>query len=308
MGLSDQASDKGIASIEKQYRAEMKEVSQLLRRHPDSRAHVIRFMKKAGWDLEKSPQKLAQSREQAGKAKSAQTRSAQAAAARQEVLDNSDKIPSKYGDFNAMSTSCIQNVILPALDPVSLSGPNIQASYPKGSKGPEQKQIVLELLIFATGVPASFPLKGSMTWWSPLLNYLKEEARLRGRLEKKTTLPLNYEEKGVYKILELTSDDELIVSQRFTGAKAKVQLSDFIRQPNCKKNVEYYIRDNYDEKLACIAIRGEDKIPGIALFNKFATQYKQRPAIENVYTPTKRSPAASSPKGSASSRKRQRSS
>ena len=290
LDLSAQSANSAASSLEKQYKLELTEAISLLRRHPQSRAPVIRFLKSNGFTMEAEPLALAKSIETQGKERSVNTRkmAAAAAAAAESGSGGKAHVPSKYNSLSAMSYSILSERVLPWLDPVSLSSPNLNAAF-KGLGKAECKQAeALRVLEFVTGKPPTFCIKGSLWEWEHLLGHLKQAADHRGRLDKPLPLPVQWAQDGVYMVQEVNADDEVIVMHRFTEQVVAVSLSEMDPVPAAGST--FFLEHNYSELFAELQVEGGIPGQGVAvgsLFHRHAT--KKRKAIADgvlVSTPS----------------------
>ena len=301
MNLDAQVANNATAAMEKAYKAEMAECTEILRLHPQARAPCLKFLKGAGFTMDTKPLQLNKSVEQLGKEKSITSRKAAAEAASSKG-EGKTLIPSKYNSLAAMSYTVLAERILPGLDPVSLSPANVHAAllaYPNAAS----KQLeTLRILEFVSGKPANMPIRGALWEWEQLLLHLKSSTDVRGRLDRPLRLPVDWPQHGVYSIKEVTAEDEIIVEHRFTGQVVKVGLAEF--EPLPPPGSSFVLEQNFSELSAEITIEGGSAQQAVcvgSLFHSHSTK-KRRAITDGSPEDTRSSPSTSSKMARCSSK------
>eukprot|EP00971_Amphidinium_carterae_P104133 2062354-Amphidinium_carterae.1 len=279
LDLAQQADNDGVQSLEKGYRRELKEATEILKRHAVCRGPVLRFLHANKWTMTSPVMEIAKSKQTLGKERSARTRHEQAQAAQEEVADAA-KIPSKYNQLTLMTFSILAERVLPAADPVALSFPNVIASFEKKAKAEEKKQECLRILQYATGFPVTLSLTGTLSTWQGFFKHLEQAVSVRGRLDKPLKLPVDWAKNGIYAVKEVTADDEVIVVQKLNKQTIVCPLSEFNLMPPSMSGL--FIAQNWSEVDAEISWDGAMPGEGFAVGKKCGNHYmKKRKALND---------------------------
>ena len=151
----------------------------------------------------------------------------------------------KYPTLGSFTMKTYRKDLLPLVDPSAFSAANLAIHESKGGK-----EMYLQLLEYATGLGADFPLTPPNNSWSSLKDLIADQAAARAERVLGMVLPPQWSRQhGLYEIIGIEKD-ELLVKHRFLSMEYKIGVD---KLPSFKSVDELYIDKGFSEERACIA-------------------------------------------------------
>ena len=153
-----------------------------------------------------------------------------------------------YHRMDACSVNFLIDSILSHCEPNAMSQPNLKRHTARG-KALQNRELLLELVEFSTGLLPDTPLSGKLATVGGLKEYCLMRHQARGRRTRDLSLPPVWEEAGIYS-LELLGDNIVMVRERFSCVQVQINVD---TTPALRGVDDLTIVYNFSESRAALA-------------------------------------------------------
>lgn len=133
-----------------------------------------------------------------------------------------DQVPTKYWTLDGLSPHSLASRILSVAEPASLSMPNLKSITVK-RQSLQNHQVHVRLVEFMTGLPPDFSLSGVYRSWKALSEFVCERNECRGRRLQGATLPVDFDNMGIYEMIGSEGSPTICIRHRFTNQQVDYQ-------------------------------------------------------------------------------------
>lgn len=220
----DAAANHQLRARELNLKAEIKEISAILKVNPQAATGVLKHLHDIGLNSEVAACRASpQSKFAAAVARRSDTRKAAADTPHptMQTLElstykASELVPAKVWTLGSFSVNDLSAKILPHIEPSSMSKANLRSI--KSTPDCTMRMHMTRLLVRATGLPEDYEVQGEERIWERLLSKLQSLNEERGRPLRDVSLPVDWAAFGAFEA-QLRGPD-VLVKFRATGVVA----------------------------------------------------------------------------------------
>eukprot|EP00971_Amphidinium_carterae_P138298 2740220-Amphidinium_carterae.1 len=198
---TEQSKNASVVAQERTAAQQRRDLMKILKRHEAAVGPALLHLRNLGYSAESEVAAVPKSH--ARLAREANLEKANQVKAEESLLLQSeggkDLIGPKHGVLGALTAKQLQERVLPALNSSILSAANMCQAM-KSVKPRDRLQLLLRHVEYFTGLPASFPLTDECARWPGLLKRLKMESERRSRLSARTSIPVDFDTRGLFDI------------------------------------------------------------------------------------------------------------